>query len=222
MPRGKKSSRGRKSQSNKGARPTVDLSGMLNRMGLPVPRLPFLIGNNTNLKPGLSVYPRMVKLDFPLIPQFAPIATGQLALSIAVSINLINQVGGLQALFAEYAIVGVVFELRCNAATTPQGIYLAYVDEKSGTTPTAALALDSPHIEGLVSNTESPSSHKIMWKAADYLDMDWTTLASSTDIPIWLKLFCSTSATGTSASTAGQIIVTGSLALCLRGYVGQN
>jgi hypothetical protein len=224
-----KRQRGRKGQGKQGgqrngsgSRPTVDLSGMLQRLGLPVPRLPFLLGSNRDLTVSNSVYPRMVKLDFPIIPQFLTIATGAMAQVISVSINLIEQVGGLQGLFAEYSIVGVIFELRCNASATPQGIYLAYLDEKGSVTPTATTALEAPHIEGLVSDTESPSSHRIMWKVADFLDMDWTSMASSSEIPVWLKLFTSTAATGTSASTGAQIIVTGSLALCLRGYVGQN
>lgn len=226
MPRGKKRGKGKGKQGGQrngaGSRPTVDLTGMLNRLGLPVPRLPFLLGSNRDLVAAHSIYPRMVKLDFPIIPQFLTIATGAMAQVISVSINLIEQVGGLQGLFAEYSIVGIVFELRCNASATPQGIYLAYIDEKGSSTPSATTALEAPHIEGLVSNTESPSSHRIFWKVADFLDMDWTSMASSAEIPVWLKLFASTAATGTSASTGAQIIVTGSVALCLRGYVGQN
>jgi hypothetical protein len=219
MPR--KSSRGKKTNKSS-SRPVVDLSGMLSRMGLPVPRLPFLIGSAKNLSAGNSVYPRMVKLDFPITPQFLTVATGALASVISVSINLIAQVTGLQGLFGEYAIVGARFEFRVNASATPQGLYLAYVDEKGSTAPTATTCLETPHIEGSISNTESPSMHQISWKAADYLDMDWTAMSSSSDIPIYLKTFCSTSATGTSASTGAQIMITGALALCLRGYIGQD
>jgi len=220
MPKGSKR-RGKKSKSNN-QRPVLDLSGSLARMGLPVPRLPFLIGSNRNLNASQSIYPRMVKLDFPIVPQFLTIASGAVAQVVSVSINLIQQVTGLQALFAEYSIVGATFEIRCNATSTPQGLYIVYIDEKGSSTPTAATALDAPRIEGLVSNTESPTLHVIKWKVADLLDMDWTTMSSSAEIPIWIKVFSSTSATGTSASTGGQVIITGAIALCLRGYVGQN
>jgi hypothetical protein len=211
----------RRNHASPGQRQTLDVSGFLNKMGLPVPRLPFLIGSDKNLSAGKSVYPKMVKLDFPIIPQFLTLATGALAQSIALNLTLINLGTPLASVFAEYAIIGAKLELRVNATATPQGIYLAFIDEKSGGAPTAAVALDAPHIEGAISNTESPSAHMISWKAADFLDLDWTSLTVS-ETPAWLKVFASTSATGTSASTGAQIMITGALALCLRGYVGQN
>jgi hypothetical protein len=221
MPRtnNKKSLGAGKRKNNGGQRPTLDVSGFLQKMGLPIPRLPFMIGSSKDLNATTSVYPKMVKLDFPIIPQILTLSTGGLVSVLNININLIEEITSIQGLFAEYAIVGARFEYRVNAASTPQGLYLAYISEKDGAVPTGAQALNSPHIEGLVNNTESPSLHRITWMAADYLDMDWTTTASSTDTPIYLKTFASTSTTGTSASTSAQILITGALALCFRGYV---
>lgn len=207
-----------KKQQKSGNRPVVDVSGMLARIGLPVPRLPFLIGSSRNLSANLTVYPRMVKLDFPIIPQFISVAAGAASSVISININLVEQVTALQALFGEYALVGAIFEVRVTAVTTPQGIYIMYIDEKGAGAPTAAIALDSPHIDGLLTNTENPSLHKISWKAADFLDLDWTVMSSSSDTPIYLKTWASTAATGTAAGTAAQIMVTGALAFCFRGY----
>jgi hypothetical protein len=211
----------KKSSKRPGAasRPTLDVSGFLQKMGLPVPRLPFMIGSDADLNATNAVYPKMVKLDFPIIPQILTLSSGGLVSVININVNLIEEITSIQGLFAEYAIVGARFEYRVNATGTPQGLYLAYVSEKDSAVPTGAQALNSPHIEGLVNNTESPSCHRIAWKAADYLDMDWTTTASSSDTPIYLKTFASTSTTGTSASTSAQILITGALALCFRGYV---
>jgi hypothetical protein len=218
----KKNSRSRKSKSGNQNRPVLDVSGAMSRMGLPIPRLPFLIGSAQNLSADQSVYPKLVSLDFPIIPQFVTIATGACANSQAVDANALTELAtDFYALFQEYCVVGVTIELRCNATATPQGLYLAYIDEKSSTAPLASEALSRPHVEGSVSNTESPSKHILSWKARDYLDLQWSSTASASGspaIPCYFKIFASTSATGTSASTGAQIMVTGAISLCFRGY----
>jgi len=223
MPQRNGNSRNRvRGRRRRNPNPSSTVQSALSNMGLPTPRLPRSLGSNRNLSSSNSVYPRKVNLDFPILPQFLTIATGALANSLPININLIEQVVGLQGLFAEYCIVGARFEFRCNASATPQGLYFAYVDEESSTTPTAAAATSAPHIEGTVSNTESPSSHMVLWKVANFIELSWTSMSVSTDIPIWLKTFASVSGTGTSASTGAQIMITGAIALCLRGYIGQD
>jgi hypothetical protein len=197
----------------------LDLSGALARMGLPVPRLPFLIGSAVNLSAKDSIYPRMVKLDVPINPTFTSLVAGNVATAIALQITTLCQNWtSFQNLFGEYAIVGARLELRFNAAVNPQGLVVVYIDEKTSAAPTAAIGLSAPHLDMMVQNTESPSRHLVEWKAADVIDIDWTSTSSGADVPAYLKVFANTASTGTSATTTGQVCITGALALCFRGY----
>lgn len=218
----KKNNKQQKRKPSSG-RPTLDVSGFLQRMGLPIPRLPVLIGSATSLSSRNAVYPRLVKFDIPIDPVFVTLAAGNLASVINIQITtLCSNWASFQNLFSEYSVVGARFELRVNEVTNPQGLFLAYIDEKNSAAPTAAIALSSPHLEGLISQTESPSRHMISWKAADVLDIDWTPTSSGADVPAYLKLFSNTASTGTSATTVGQIAVTGALALCFRGFASPS
>jgi hypothetical protein len=217
MPRHPKRGSKRPKQSGGNQRQVLDVSGFMNRMGLPVPRLPFLIGSATNLPDQLSVYPSNVKLDFPITPQFFNITSGALSTYLAISTNLCTLAADFIALFNEYSVVGAKFEMRINNAINQAGLILVYIDEKSLSAPVAAEAVARPHLELVVSNTESPSRHTIEWKARDYLDLQWTATNVATT-PAYLKLFASTAATGTSGTTAAQVCVTGAISMCFRGY----
>jgi len=219
MPR--KSSRGKKKRPSgpaNGGRQVVDVTGMMARMGLPVPRLPFLIGSNKNLSARDAVYPAMVKLDFPIEPQFTSLVAGAVATVIALNYALIENWTNAAALFGEYAIVGFRGELRISNVVNAAGLVLVYMDEKSSSAPTAATATGADHLERLVSNTESPSAATISWMSTDYIDLEWTATGNSTT-PAWLKIYAATGTTGTTATTTGQVIVTGAISLCFRGYV---
>jgi hypothetical protein len=217
-----KSGKRSKNRGKKAQRQVVDVTGMLRGVGIPMPRLPFLIGSATNLSADQSVYPKMVRLDFPIIPQFQSIAAGNLSAAIAVDANVLCELAtDFYALFQEYCLVGATFELRINPVAVPSGLYLAYIDEKSSSGPTAAEALSRPHVEGLVLSTESPSKHVLSWKARDYLDLQWSataTAGASPAVPCYLKIFTNTASTGTSATTTGQICITGAISLCFRGF----
>jgi hypothetical protein len=164
----------------------------------------------------------MVKLDTPIIIQTASIAAGGVTLALQCNVNTLveNWATRFAALFGEYAIVGIRLEIRISNVAVPSGLYIAFFNEKGTAAPNAVEALNTPHIEGLVSNTESPSRHMISWMAADYLDLDWQDNLASTYTPVTFKIFASSAATGTQATTTGTIIITGALALCLRAYNG--
>jgi hypothetical protein len=224
MPRSSRSRGNQKSGKPKGSRPgrpTLDVSGFMSRMGLPIPRLPFLIGSDGNLSPVAAVYPRMVKLDFPIIIQTASVVAGGVSLALQCNVNNLieNFSTRVGSLFGEYAIVGLRIEVRVNNVAVPSGLYLAYFNEKGTGAPTIVEALNTPHVEGLLSNTESPSKHLLEWKASDYLDLDWQDNAASTYTPVTFKIFAS-SATGTQATTTGTLSISGAVALCLRAYSG--
>jgi hypothetical protein len=217
MPR-KNNKRGKKKKSS-GGRPTIEVSGMLSRMGLPIPRLPFLIGSATNLGAGKSVYPRS-DYSIPIIPQILGIVAGGLTtnLSVQASSALIQNWAAFVALFGEFCLVGFTFELRMNNVVNPAGLVVVYVDEKSAAAPTAAVAFIAPHLEIVVSNTESPSRHMISWRAKDLADLNWVS-TSSVEQPVWLKLFAASAFTGTLATTTGSVMLTGALQVCFRGFV---
>jgi len=221
MPR--KSSRGKKKggRSNNASsnRPTIDVSGMLAGLGLPVPRLPFLIGSSNNLGASRSVYPR-VDLSIPIIPSFAAIVAGGLTtvLSISASAALIENWAAFSALFGEFCLVGFTLEFRMNNVVTPAGLILIYVDEKSAAAPTFVNAASAPHLDILVSQTESPSKHLVSWKARDLADLQWTSTAA-TELPVWVKLFAAVASTGTAAGTTGTVQITGAVQVSFRGYV---
>jgi len=199
-------------------REVVDVSGFMQRMGLPIPRLPFLIGSSRNLSARDAVYPSMVKLDFPIEPQFVAIAAGVAAGVIPINFSLIENWTNAAALFGEYAIVGFRGEVRVSNVTNPAGLVLLYMDEKSSGAPTAATATGADHLERQVSNTESPSAAAIDWCSTDYLDLQWTATGNSTT-PVWLKVFAALGTTGTTNTTVGQVQITGAVSLCFRGYV---
>jgi hypothetical protein len=201
------------------SRPTVDISGTLQKFGIPVPRLPFLIGSSRSLGAKQSVYPN-VSLSIPIIPQFLGIVAGGLTTSLALVLGgtIIENWTGFDGLFGECCLIGVKLELRVTGVTTPSGLVIAYFDEKSAAAPTAALALAAPHVDILVSNTESPSTHMISWMPQDYLDLEWSA-TSAPSTPVWFKAFAAAASTGTAAGTAGQVIVTGALQVAFRGYV---
>jgi hypothetical protein len=223
----KRNQRGKKSKKrNGGASKSPMLSfdaGAIGRfIGLPVGRIPVSIGSNRNLSAVNAVYPRMVKLDSPIIPQFASMVAGGTTLNLACTVaNLVeNFASRFGSLFGEYCLVGLRFEIRVNSVVNPAGIYLAWFNEKGTAAPGATEALNTPHIEGIVSNTESPSSHVISWRATDYLDLDWSDNSATTVTPVSFKLYSNTAATGTTATTTAQFIITGAASMCFRAYDG--
>jgi hypothetical protein len=205
-------------QSKQPARRVIEVSKFLQDLGLPVPRLPFLVGSAGNLGPRASVYPRC-SFSIPIEPQSAVIATGALATSIPLLVStLIGQFsGGFANVFDEYCLVGARIELRMNDVSNPQGLCIVYYDESSSATPTGGTSVAFPHLELLVSDTESPSKHVIDWKPMAYNDMNWTSTGSPA-ATVWLKLFASTSVTYTGATTGGQVMITGALQVAFRGF----
>lgn len=172
-----------------------------------------------SMGPKASVYPN-VSMSVPLIPQFLGIVAGGLTTNLALTLGatLIENWTGFVGLFGECCLVGVKLELRITGVATPSGVVICYFDEKSAAAPTAAIALAAPHLDLLVSNTESPSRHVHSWLPQDYLDLEWSSTAAPAT-PVYWKAFAATASTGTAAGTAGQVVVTGALQVAFRNYV---
>lgn len=213
-----KSKNGKKSNNKTSSRPVVDVSGTLQRFGIPIPRLPILIGSAVNLRQTGNMYPR-IELDIPITPQFFGIVAGGLTSVMALDVTVLCQNwASLAGAFAEYCLLGAVLELRMNNLTSPSGLCIAYVDERSNAAPTIVAASSQDHLELLVSATESPSRHLISWKPSQLFELDMTQ-TSGAAINSWLKLFCATASTGTAAGTAGQVSVTGAVRVRFQGWI---
>lgn len=190
------------------------------RLDFPIPRLPRWIGT-PNLRAGNSVYPR-VDLDIPISPAPFSIATGALAGSVSVDTSIVrNWASRFGSLFKEFAIVGARLELRLTAVSGGQsGLLLAYIDENSSAAPTAA-ALDYAHAEVPFTATtvdSTGSMHIVEWKAKSYEDLTWDSTSTAGAV-CYLKLFCSNADTGTTNTLTATGMITGSIAVCFRGYI---
>jgi hypothetical protein len=140
---------------------------------------------------------------------------------LTISPIIVNQWASFAALFKEYCIVGVRFELRTvNVPGASQGGYVAFaLDENSGAAPTAGL-LSAPHIEMLQTSYSTDDSAKIVsWMPSDLTDLDWGPTVSPAAVA-YLKGFASNAATLTQVTNTGSTLVTGSVAFAFRGYIG--
>jgi hypothetical protein len=190
------------------------------KLDFPWPRLPSWIGT-PNLRANRSVYPR-VDLDVPILVTSSAIVTG----AIAAVINIdASQIFGFAtrfgSLFQEFAIVGARFEIRVSTAAAAQGMLLAFIDENSAATPTAAQALNRPHCEIPLTSSQVDSTgslHIVEWKAHSYADLTWDAVSTVGNVG-YLKLFANIAQTGTQASTAADVLISGAFAICFRGYI---
>lgn len=184
----------------------------------PQPRLPRILGADRHLGVGTSVYP-VVKLDVPIIQQNLSIAAGALASVVPIDTTVIqNWVSRFQTLFREYAICGARLEIRMNNVVINSGLVCAYLDEQTSGAPTAAEAEGRGRLDILCAQQFQPGSYTIDWKPRDILDLDYTNVGT-VFTPVWLKLFASNAATGTQATTTGQVVITGTVAFTFRGYL---
>lgn len=217
----KKKNKKQSAQNSGGGSRMVDVRGPGGfRLSFPVPRLPAILGSARSLSADNTIYPPMLRLDAPITPQPLTITAGALAVSVAVT-NAIIQAWSTRfaALFREYCIVGARLEIRqINATTLPQGVLLAYIDEDSSANPTFSSSANRARLDMALVSNPVDRVYMLNWKPLDYLDLDWTSVGTNTT-PAFLKLYTDTANCGTAATTALQIMVTGTLALCFRGYV---
>jgi len=200
-------------------------------VALPKPQLPRWVGSALNLTASNSVSPQKTFLDIPIIPQLYGItATGVIPPVSTVTplgpslLPNFTQLGGV---FKEYCITGFRGELRCVdnrsavAMTLQRGLVLGAIDEKSSAAATFATMQDLPHLEAVVSLTESPARHLIEWKPQDLEDLQWQfTSAATPVVPAWFKIYCDPANTftdgGVGAGTAA-FALTGCMRVALRG-----
>lgn len=187
------------------------------RDGFPMPRLPRAIGSDRFLSSKASVYP-VVQLDIPLQPTVITLVAGAVAQSVAIDVSVLALFGKLGQAFREYAIVGARLEIRPNNLVAPAGVTIAFLDETSAAAPAASDAKDRPKLDMLNAALSVPGGYRLDWTPRDILDLDYVS-TGTTFTPLWLKFFASVADTFTLATTTGQYIVTGALALTFRGYV---
>jgi len=204
-------------KQNQGSQPwgVIRLGGF--RAEFPQPRLPGLIGADRNLSQANSVYPT-VKLDVPITPQVVTLVAGAVAASIPLDTTILALFAKLGAAFREYAIVGARLEIRPNNFANTAGLGLAVIDETAAAAPIASDAKDRPHLDMLCAPVFVPGGYHVSWTPRDILDLDYNSTGTNFT-PAWLKIFASVADTYTVATTTGQFLVTGALALTFRGYV---
>jgi len=187
------------------------------KLQIPIPRIPRTIGAAQALSAKNSVYP-YVNLDFPISPMTFNIGTGAIAAVQNMDTSLVaNFATRVTSLFNEYAIVGLLLEFRVNQVLNPSGFATVFLDEKGAAAPTLAESRNTPHLEVAIITPSTQRVQLIRWKAEDLLDLNWTD-TSVNSIPLYLKIFASIAGTSTLANTSCQVLVTGAIALCLRGY----
>lgn len=192
-------------------------SGRRRQTFLPSGRTPRNIGALSSLSSNNSVYPRMIKLDFLIPITSLAVATGSLATALAINPTVFNTpaITNALALFDEYCVVGATFEIRVICTANPSGVIYAIIDEKQGAAPVYATVESKPHVELLIQN-DIDKKYVIKWKAADYLDLQWSATTATTS-NAYLKIYAG-AATGTTGATSAQVTITGALSLCFRGY----
>lgn len=188
------------------------------RASFPKPRLPRLLGAD-NLSAQLAYYPRMVKMDVPIILGNITLTAGATASVISVNPTLIaNFASRFGSLFQEYCIVGCKFEFRLTAVNNPGGLIMVALDEKSNSSP-GAETLGRPHIDipNVAGGGDSQTTHIIQWVPQDYLDVEWSSV-STTTTPVFVKVYAG-GLTGTAGSSSSTVTYTGAIALCFRGFI---
>lgn len=189
------------------------------RLSFPQPRLPQFLGSTKSLAPRNAIYPANVGLDVPFTPNPVAITAGSVTVNQNLDLSQINAFASrFASLFREYCIVGARVEIRLNVmSASAQGVVKAWIDEDSAAAPTLSNALNRATLDIALVGAPIDKVYVINWKPLDYLDLDWTD-TGTTFTPAFLKLYGTTS-TGLAAASAGQLIVTGTLAFCFRGYV---
>ncbi len=141
---------------------------------------------------------------------FLAVSTGANAIAIArdtsVSTNMLNFATKLGAVFAEYAIVGIIWFVQAigesdNSAAPIAGSVAFYVDEQINTTPTATLTNGRRRMVLSVDANNSTSCGKISWKPHDFADLTFqlnTTVAFS---PAYLKIYGDATSYGLQCAT---------------------
>jgi hypothetical protein len=199
-------------------RPVLNVSGTLQSWGIPVPKLPFLIGSATNLTPKQSIYPS-VSFSIPITPQKVSLVAGAAASAINIDETLIpNFSTRFAGTFREAAVVGCRLEARVTNVVNPAGIAVIFFNEKVFASPTDAEQKDTPHVEVMISATESPSRHMLDWLPQDYLDLQWSNI-SSLGTPVAVKVYASVAGTYTTNTTTADVILTGAMQFAFRGWI---
>jgi len=216
MPRGKKN--GKKKQGGGDGGRMVRIAGPGGfRMDFPIPRLPSWLGAGDRLAADAATYPR-IDLDVPTNIQNVAMVAGAMASVIALDPNsLVTSWSARFAnLFREYCVVGARFELTLTNGANPQGLVVVFMDETLATAPNIG-SLYTPHLEvPIVSNPDS-RTQILEYRPKGYEDLAWIPTVSTAPKQ-WLKFFASNAATLTGATTTGNIIVRGTLALAFRGF----
>jgi hypothetical protein len=185
---------------------------------LPIPQLPWLkVGTDDKLTAPAAVNPDRIAFCIPIIPNQIVLVAGAMSTSIPLGFaGLVPNNTRFSALFEEYCLTGISFEIRYQPASQFEtGFIVLSIDEADNTAPTSAV-LSSPHVEVNCAAYGAGNSYYIDWKPASTSDLAWTPTSSPIDVS-WLKVFASPANTFTGAGT-GRILITGTLSMAFRQF----
>ncbi len=185
---------------------------------LPRPKMPKPLLSSGLIRPNTAIYPR-VSLSIPGQVLKQSITAGGIANVITVNFGLIlNWATRFAAVFREYCIVGVCFDIQ-RAGTAIPGVLKIFYDEKDSGIPTSTGALSSIGYELTLSTTADVGRRRCFeWVAQDYADLGWLIATTSYNIG-YLKLY--TDSTNYGCSGACDILITPVLQVEFRGYKPQ-
>jgi len=185
---------------------------------LPIPRLPWLkVGSDDVLTSAATVNPDRVSFCIPLTPNQIVLVAGAMSTAVAIgATSMIPNFSRFSALFEEYCLTGVSFEILYQpSAQFETGFLVVNVDEADNTPPTATV-LSAPHLEVNCAAYGAGNKYYLDWKPSSYADLAWSQTASPVDVA-WLKVFASAANTFTGTGT-GRILVTGTLSVDFRQF----
>ncbi len=158
-------------------------------------------------------------LDLPVAPQSITVTAGAAAVSTAINTALVpNFSTRFGATFVEYRIIGYRgrFRTGVQSTSTSAGLLAVYLDEKSGSTPTASSALEHVRLELNIGQITSDKIYEIDWVANDLTDLDWTPIGTSVN-PVWVKYY--TDSANFAAGGNSIVLATGAMRIQFRGLV---
>jgi hypothetical protein len=115
------------------------------------------------------------------------VTTGVIAQNDVVSTSqILNFASRFGNTFDEYRIVGAT--VRVRAVGPNSGILRCWFDEKSGSAPTQADAVERIGQSTVLNSADPKSCFQMKWTARDLLDLQYTAIGTSSS-PVYFKIY---------------------------------
>jgi len=143
------------------------------------------------------------------------VTTGVISSTVAIDFSKVDNSAVRFAAFSEYRIIKAVFNIVCCSSTNP-GVAIAWIDEKSATTPTQAMAFAA---KGQRFNCSSVDrNHILTWTSNDPLDLQYVALGTAPNLA-FMKVYTNNAVLGSSIVATDYLIVEPTYTVQFRGFV---